>query len=75
MYKIQVQTHTLYIIYIFLRPHALEVPLVPVNDLQVMPDKLPPGMLARVGQQGGADHCLGCVSGSQGGVLGELTVL
>merc|ERR1719318_2121231 len=56
-------------------PHALKVALVPLNDLEVVPDELAPGVLARVGQQGGADHGLGGISCSQRRLLADLTVL
>ena len=55
-------------------PHALETALVPVDDLEVVPEEFPPGMLAGVSQQGHGNHGLGCVSGRQWRLLADLAV-
>ena len=51
-------------------PHPLEVALVPLDDLEVVPDELPPRVLAGVGQQRHGDHRLGRVSRGQRRLLG-----
>ena len=41
-----------------LGPHALEAALVPLDDLEVVPDELAPGVGAGVRQQSHADNRL-----------------